>query len=565
MGRHPTFVHALLAHAQAQPDGIALIFDDGEKPYTVWTWSQLIDACGRGLDALRRCGLKPGDRVVLLGGNDPHTIALAMGAFGGGIIPAIVHPPLRTHAEATRVQLETIVGTASPSLLVVPRVLEGIVATDVATGSAEDLLAEATPMELLAQDPDAAAYLQFSSGTTGAQRAVALSAGAIARNAWATWAAIGEISDDVWVSWLPVYHDMGWVGGVLVPLIRGIPTVLMPTSSFLQQPSRWIRTIDRHRGRCTVAPNFAYTLVSKRFRREALAGIDLSCLRAAFNGAEPVYPQTVQLFEETFGSAGLPRHTVYPVYGLAEVTLSALYWRLGEPIRVDRVSRDSLGKGRADPALCTEDTVEFVSVGRAVRGLSIRVTRPRDRMSQPVEALGEREVGELEVSGNSVMECYWNDDLETSKVWDGMWLRTGDLGYVADGDFFICGRSKDIIKRFGQTVFPGDVEYAAASAPGIKAGRFTCLGIHDPTLATERIWLVVEAHLEDEADLQILAQRVRSHVIGHTNVKVDGVSVVPLGFIEKTSSGKVRRFVVREKLAQLQRSDTPPPGVGRWP
>ena len=413
--------------------------------------------------------------------------------------------------------------------------------------------------ELLSPEPDATVYLQFSSGSTGVQKAVQVGAWAQAANATAIGLAIGLGANESWLVWLPIYHDMGLMSGVVLPLYHGVPSVLLSPECFLERPLAWLSAISDYRAALTVAPNFAYALATRRATRERMAGLDLSCLRLAFNGAEPVLPDTIDQFESTFGAVGLRPHTIYPVYGLAENTLAAAFWHCGQPYRVDVVTRAGLARHVAEPAGAGERrSVRLVSVGSALHGHELRVVAPEG------QELGERQVGEVEVRGPSQMLGYWGDAAQSAMACHDGWLRTGDLGYLGEGDLFICGRQKDIVIRFGENFFPADLEQLAASAPGTHPGRVAVIGLADTTWATERVWLLVEAEAQGKA-AEILAASVRAHVLAASGFKFDGVTVVPRGFIEKTSSGKTRRLACREKLLTWHRMNAPLPNVGRWP
>ncbi len=558
--RHGTIIDALLAHAERDASRPFITFDPIEGDPIAWTYGDTLQAARRAAGALAAHGLTAGDRLVIVGRNDANTASLLLGAMGSGILPAIVHPPLRADVDAARAQMRGITGRAEPKLVVAPTAMHAAFPEGTRVLSARKALdGDDESRDLIAPDPTDVAYLQFSSGTTGAQKAVMIPAGALARNADATGTAANVHDDDTWLIWLPLYHDMGLMSGFLVPLYFGHRSVLLPPQRFVERPMMWMQAVSGYRATTTVAPNFAYALTSRRATPERLEGLDLSCLRVAYNGAETVSADTVKRFEKTFAPAGLRANTVYPVYGLAEFTLSAVFWRVNEPIRVDEVERNALALGVAEPVSQDERrVVRLVSVGGAIDGHSCRV------VAEDGSVCGNRKVGELQMKGPSAMVGYLGDAEASAAAFDGDWLRTGDMAYVAGGDLFICGRKKDIIIRYGENFYPMDLEAAASSAPGVKPGRLTVLGVEDPSMATERVWLILESkEVGDSA--YALAQSVRSAVIESAGFKFDGVAVVSPGWIEKTSSGKIRRFVCRGKLGAMFRQGKPPPSVGRWP
>ncbi|MFC1610224.1 AMP-binding protein [Myxococcota bacterium] len=556
--RYPTVVDALLAHADRAPDRLFVSFGS-EPTLETWTFGETVEKARMAAGALVGHNLRPGDRLVIVGRNTPTTGALLLGAMGCGVIPAVVHPPLRADARAAQRLLQRVITKAEPALVVARRELWPA-PTGVKLATAEELLGAGAPAaDLVPPDPDSVVYLQFSSGTTGAQKAVAISANAQAANAEATYTHVGEREEETWVIWLPLFHDMGLMTGYLVPLFFGHRTILMRPERFVERPMSWMQTIHAHRGTMTCAPNFAYGLAARRARPDRIRDLDLSCLRVAYNGAEMVSADTVERFESAFAPTGLAPNTVLPVYGLAELTLSAVFWHAGEPKLVDRVTRAGLGRGVAEPASPDDRrAMRVVSVGRALRGHRARVV---DETGMDAK---DRQVGELWVAGASRAAGYWRDPALTAEVFTGGWVRTGDLAYSANGELFICGRSKDVVVRFGENFFPADLEMAVTDGPGVKPGRLAVLGVEDTGMATERVWLVVETDLEAE-DAYGLARDIRRHVVEKAGFKFDGVSCVPRGFIEKTSSGKVKRFNCRDKLATMFRSGSPPPTVGRWP
>ncbi|MBI5510122.1 MAG: AMP-binding protein [Deltaproteobacteria bacterium] len=556
-----TIIEAFLAHARARPEASFATFIGSSPPDVTWTFGQALEQARRAAGGLVAEGLGAGDRVVIVGGNEPAVAAVLLGAMGRGMVPAVVHPPIRAEAKAAATYLENIVVKAEPALVVVA---SAEIAASVGGGrrlrtAAELLTSAAPPVELQPPAESAPAYIQFSSGSTGAAKAVLLCAGAQAQNAYATGVEIRAQDDETWVIWLPLYHDMGLMSGLLIPLFLGHRTVLLAPERFVERPVAWLQAIDLHRGTLTVAPNFAYALVARRASPERLAGLDLSCLRVAFNGAEMVLADTVARFEAALAPVGLRPDTVFPVYGLAEFTLSACYWDVGRPILVDHVARGDLARGYAAPALENDRrATSFVSVGHPVAGHRLRVVDDRGQECQ------EREVGEIQLAGRSRMLGYVGDPALSAATMAGEWLLTGDLGYVAAGQVFVCGRKKDLVIRFGENFYPADLESVAATAPGVRAGRLAVLGVADLRLATERVWLVIEAELEPAAAYE-LAAAVRAFVLEAAGFKFDGISVVPPGFIDKTSSGKVRRYAVRDKLLVLFGRGTPPPSVGRFP
>jgi 1-acyl-sn-glycerol-3-phosphate acyltransferase len=266
--------------------------------------------------------------------------------------------------------------------------------------------------------------------------------------------------DDVTVSWLPLYHDMGLIGAWLGTLYHAVPLVLMSPLAFIGRPARWLEAIHRHQGTITAAPNFAFDLCTRRIRDEELAGLDLSCLRAVYNGAEAVSPTTMERFIERFGSIGFRREAMMPVYGLAESSVALTFPPLGRAPLVDTVDRRLLARsGRAEPMEPgTTGTKSFVACGRPLPLHEVRIVDEQDR------ELPDRQEGHIQFKGPSATRGYLRNPEATARLLHGDWLDTGDLGYVAGGDLYVTGRAKDIIIKAGRNIYPEELEEAVGMA-----------------------------------------------------------------------------------------------------
>ncbi|MNT00201.1 putative ligase [compost metagenome] len=325
---------------------------------------------------------------------------------------------------------------------------------------------------------------------------------------------------------------MGLIGGLLMPLFCGNPLVLLSPQSFLLDPKRWLWAIHRRRATISTAPNFAYQLIAARIADEELQGLDLSCWRLALNGAEPVSPTTMDAFAARLAPHGFAPNALSPVYGLAEVALGAVFPDLGRGPRLDRVDAEVLsGDRRAQPAA---DGPAFASVGRPLPGFDVRVA------GDDGLALSERQVGEIQLQGPSVMAGYLDAPEATEQAFQDGWLRTGDLGYMADGELFIVGRSKDVILKGGRNYAPQDLERAAEQVPGIRKGCVIAFGVADAALGTEVVVLVCESKEPPDAH-DALAKAVQRRVAEAVGLQPDTVTVVPPGTVPKTSSGKLQR------------------------
>ena len=410
--------------------------------------------------------------------------------------------------------------------------------------SCEDLeprapLEPVEPLEPFEPSLDALALVQFTSGSTSAPRGVALSHRNLSANIDAINgpSGLGTSSRDSAVSWLPLYHDMGLVGMALGPLYAARPGVLLPPRSFVRRPAEWLKAISRHRATVSFAPNFAYELAVRRVKDRDLDGMDLSCWRIAGCGAEPVSAPTLAAFAERFAAAGFRAGSFYPCYGLAEHVLAASLPPRDRPPRVVHVSVEQLATRRqAVVTHAGESTVSLVGCGRALPGHEIRIVGD----AGPVA--GEREVGEIALAGPSVMLGYYGDAEATEQAIRHGWLYTGDLGFMADGELFVCGRVKDVIIVNGRKYHPQDLEWAVSGLAGIGRGGVVAFGTAAPG-AADRVVMVVERSGAAAGDG--LVDAIRRRIGDAFGLYVDTVALVPNGSIGRTTSGKVQRAATK--------------------
>jgi acyl-CoA synthetase (AMP-forming)/AMP-acid ligase II len=322
------------------------------------------------------------------------------------------------------------------------------------------------------------------------------------------------------VSWLPLYHDMGLIGCALLAVCRPASLTLIPPELFIARPALWLRALSRTRAPVSAAPNFAYAFCTERVRDDEMEGVDLSAWRFALNGSEPVSATTLRKFVTRFAQWGLRPEALTPVYGLAEATLAVTFSDWRTPFRAARFDRAALADGRAVSA---GDGMELVSVGRPVPGVSV---------SAPVDA-----VGPILVKGPSVMTGYLHQPERTaSTIVDG-WLDTGDLGFMHEGELYVCGRTRDVVILRGRNYMPHEIEQALDTTPGVRSGGVAAVGHREEDGEEERLIVFVEAR---EAD-SVLAQRCRETILAATGLDPALVVVLPAGALPSTSSGKIRR------------------------
>jgi 1-acyl-sn-glycerol-3-phosphate acyltransferase len=391
-------------------------------------------------------------------------------------------------------------------------------------------------------EPADTAFLQYTSGSTGNPKGVVLSHANLLANirAWSSAAALD--SDDVCVSWLPLYHDMGLIGTWLGSLTNAGLLVLMSPIDFLARPERWLWAIHRHRGTITAAPNFAFELCLRRLGSVDLAGLDLSSWRLAANGAEPVSAQTLKRFCEGFAPFGFDPKALNAVYGLAENSVGLAIPPLGRGPLVDRVVRERFMNGAyAQPAAPEDDkAVDIVACGRPLPGHEIRVVDASDR------ELAERHIGRIQFRGPSATVGYLNNPEETARLFCGNWLNTGDLGYMAEGEIYLTGRAKDMIIRGGQNIYPYELEEAIGNLPGIRKGCVAVFGVPDPASGTERLVAVAETREQDESAKERLSREINEIALSRLGMPADDIVLTRPQDVLKTSSGKIRRAATRE-------------------
>ena len=537
------------ASVRAAPEEVAVIIDrKGSPPDVVERRDCLLGAAAFAA-AYRSRGLGAGDRVVLILPTSREFLHAFWGCLLAGAVPVPVYPPLpgpRFPAGVDR--LRGILAAARPGAVVTIPILGEILAG--AGLSLPDPLfegeADADPSAFLEAPPPSGpepALIQFTSGSTRSPRGCVLSHRAIIRNAQAILDAI-DLSDGEairQVQWLPLYHDMGLMAALFLPLAPGAVgnrgyTVLQPPEEFLTDPVRWLELLSRYRAHYSAAPNFALGLVARK-----LAGscpeIDLSGVRGIVVGAEPVVPETVRAFLDALAPAGLRPEAIRVAWGLAEnvcfTTMS------GPGLRVDRVDPRRLREsGMAVPVPDGRTSAAVPCVGRAYPGASLRVVDGRGR---PVP---DRVVGGVELRSPSRMDGYFEDARATEEAFRGPWLRTGDLGYLEGEDLHLVGRSKDLIITCGRNILPQDLEQAVDGLPGIRSGNVAAFGVPGPE-GTERVAVVAETR--GEVDPAELVAAVRERCRDRVGVVPRIVELVRSGQVPKTSSGKLQRGLARER------------------
>ena len=458
--RHVSLVSALetAAITGRAEDGLVIVGLDEREHF--YHWSTIRDRAERSAASLIRAGVRPGDRVALILTTSVHFMDALFGALLASAVPVPLYPPLRLgrlreYEDATLRMLQMVGARVLVDEARVRPVLGPIVARARLIEIDAASLAETDARAALQPDADALGLIQFSSGSTIAPKAVALTHAQVLAQCAAIEAMVHDRLDNTGVgcSWLPLYHDMGLIGGLFTALTLPGRLVLLSPEHFLAKPALWLRAISRHRAFISPAPNFAYALCTERVRDAELAGVDLSAWSLALNGGEPVVARTLDAFATRFAPFGFDRRALVPVYGLSEAALAVTFAPAGRRARSRRF-----------------DCRDVMSVGEPVPGCRVRVTGPE------TQELADGEEGLVEVQGASVMQGYYANPAATARALRAGWLDTGNRGFIEDGELYVTGRAKDIVIVRGQNHAPQEFEEALAGFDGLRPGHVVAVG-----------------------------------------------------------------------------------------
>lgn len=517
-------------------------FVGAEEPLRV-PWAQIHEDASAMAAGLQARDVGPGAHVALLGPTSRALVTAIQAVWLAGGTTVILPLPMRMSSLEDFVdQTHQRIASADARLVLIDRELAPYVTER--PGSApmvllDELVGRSNHFEAPVIDPASLAIVQFTSGSTSEPKGVMLPHHVVGANLDGMQAAARFDPDhDVLVSWLPLYHDMGLVGILTVCMTTGADLVLGGPQDFMASPARWMQWLSDHRGTITAGPNFSYALATRALKR--LEGLDLSPLRIALNGAEPVDPRAVEAFVEAGARHGMRPGAVFPAFGMAEVSIAGTFPEPMSGLRTDDVDLRVLETERyaapSDPA--SAGTRRLARLGRPVPGLELRVVDPES--GRPRQ---EREVGELEIRGTSVTTGYYRRPEVTEATFHDGWLRTGDLAYLVDGELVLCGRIKDMIIVGGRNVFPEDVERSVANLDGVRAGNVIAFGV-DGRKGQEALVVVAESKSDDVAAVRSsMAARIRSAM----GLPAKDVVLVAPGSLPKTSSGKLQRSLCRSR------------------
>jgi acyl-CoA synthetase (AMP-forming)/AMP-acid ligase II/acyl carrier protein len=550
----------------SRSDQTAFTFlSDGETEAGQLTYRGL-DQRARAIATLLRKHLaQPGERVLLLYPPGLEYVSGFLGCLYAGMVAVPSYPPRLNRPDP---RLQRIAQDARARVaLTTPQILSNLEqrltnAPELASIrwlTTHDLdLAQAEEWTPPKSRPETLAFLQYTSGSTSQPRGVMVSHGNILHNLEQIRRFFGMDADSRGVIWLPPYHDMGLIGGVLETLYAGISTVLMPPTAFLQKPARWLQAISRYGGTISGAPNFAYDFCVEKITEEQKQGLDLSSWELAFSGAEPVYKETLERFARTFEPCGLRREALYACYGLAEATLIVTGGTKGTWPTIQTFAGDGLAQNKAIPSEPGEENFrELVSCGKPSADQQLLIVDP-----QTLRACPENQVGEIWLAGNSVAQGYWDRPDETVQTFgarltgsqEGPFMRTGDLGFLYQGELYIAGRAKDLIIIRGRNHYPQDIEQTVESSHGqLPASSGAAFSVE--VEGEERLVIVqeVDRHVKAE-DAPAIIAAIRQAVAEQHELQAYAVVLIRVGSIPRTSSFKIQRRACRN--AYLEGSQT---------
>ncbi len=545
-----TLVQVLQYHAEAHPERPHIGIWQGDRISEGFDYGELHGEALSVAHGLQQLGLAAGARVAIMLPTGLDFFRTFFGILYAGGIPVPIYPPFRRAQVEDHIRRQAgILNNAEVDVLVteaeirnVGSLLKGLVTSIRHVTTTSELCRDRKRLGRPHPTAEnAIALIQYTSGSTGDPKGVVLTHANLLANIRAMGTALDATSKDVFVSWLPLYHDMGLIGAWLGSLYFGARAVVMSPLTFLADPFRWLRAISQQRGTLSAAPNFAFELCMKSLSAESCEGLDLSSLRAVVNGAEPVSPSTIRRFIETFADVGFRPEALEPVYGLAESSVGLVFPPLGRKPVIDRVDRSALANsGIAKPAQSGDATaIEFVACGRPLINHQVRIV---DNMGLE---LPERQQGRLQFKGPSTTAGYFRNEDKTRDLFSGDWLESGDLAYIASGDVFLTGRVKDMIIRAGRNIYPHEVEEFVGSLDGVRKGCVAVFGSADPKSGSERLIVLAETRLQEQKELAALEKRIRDASLDILDLPPDAVILAPPHTVPKTSSGKIRRSAAK--------------------
>jgi fatty-acyl-CoA synthase len=571
------------------PERTAVTLLDPRRPEEPITYRRLIQGAAGYARILEQRGVQPGEVVVLVLQHGEDLIFSFFGAILYGAIPSIM-PFLTEKLSPERYQedMRSLIRITRPAAIVTYPDFMPVVTGTLGDGDSVRLVlssAEATPVEApdlaglpgLERSEDDIVLLQHSSGTTGLQKGVALAHRAVLNQLACYAEAIHMQPEDVIVSWLPLYHDMGLIAGFIMPILNRVPLVLMSPFDWVRAPYRLLQAVSKYSGTLTWLPNFAYNFCAQKIRERDLEGLDLSSWRLVINCSEPMRWESHQMFLKRFQPYGLRPEALATCYAMAENVFAVTQGGVNSAVIVDEIDqrtfitqrmaitrRISVASGVEIPVSVPVDTIKMLSAGLPISNTRVKVLEipPIDAEEGSLRCtLPDRHVGELALQSDCMLSGYFRRDDLTQKAFYEGWYLTGDLGYMVDGEVYVVGRKKDLIIVGGKNIYPQDLEMLAYQATGVHPGRAVAFGVFNPDMGTEDVVLVAEVDSEDPDERLRLEDEIRQRVTRGSDVSLRTVYLVGPKWIIKTSSGKTARLANRDKYLVEINDQSHPTGI----
>lgn len=549
-----TFSEILLKSYHEVPDRAALYLQAAGLDDQLISYEELLNRSSWYAQALESQGIQPGEVVVLILQHSQELIYSFFGAVLLGAIPSIM--PFLTEKlspERYRSDLSSLIGVTKPAAIVTYPEFEHEIHEALKKGSnvrAVIVVENAKSRDAVRADQfsglrrggDDIVLLQHSSGTTGLQKGVALSHRAVLNQLDAYGRALNISEEDVIVSWLPLYHDMGLVAGFLIPILSRVPLVLMSPFDWVRAPHRLMKAVSKYGGTLSWLPNFAYNFCAQRVRERDMDGVDLSTWRAIINCSEPVRVASHEVFYKKFKEYGLKETALQTSYAMAENVFGVTQSDISRSPVVEEIDRETFMIDRlARPAIDGRPTMKMMSSGQVLLNTRVRVL-DENRMDLPDGAIGE-----VALQSDCMLKGYYNRPDLTKKAFVDGWYLTGDYGYLIKGELFVTGRKKDMLIVGGRNVYPQDIESIAYEVNGVQQGRAVVFGLYDEHSGTEEVVLIAEIESRSEEERQRIADNLRRHVTKNSAIALRQVHIVEPKWILKTSSGKTARSANKEK------------------
>ncbi len=546
-----TLIDVLLLYGEESPEKPHIYFQHEDGQEEVITYGQLLKFALKVAGALKQRGLREGETVAIMLPTDPGFFYVFFGILLAGAVPVPIYPPFRMHMLEVYAKTEAhILNSAEVRALVtfdqaenLSRLLQTFVPSLKHVTTTKELLEGEELITPFIAKSENFALIQYTSGSTSDPKGVLLTHFNLMSNIRAWGKAIEVRPDDVAVSWLPLYHDMGLIGMWLGSLYFGVPLVLLTPFSFLNHPERWLWAIHYHRGTLSGAPNFAYELCVRKIDDAMMEGLDLSSWRMAANGAEKVYPRTLEQFATKFAAHGFKREALLPVYGLAESTVGLAIPKPGRSFHLDQVDRKQFEEERHAVPSQDKNALTFVACGTAIEGHEIRIVDENDN------ELPERHVGCLQFRGPSSMQGYYNNPKATAAAYHDGWIDSGDLAYQVDQEIYITGRRKDLIIKAGRNLYPAEIEELVGRVPGIRQGCVTAFAVESER-NTEQLVVVAETREKSVSEYATLREQINEAIVTALDIVPDHIVLVAPHAVPKPQAASCNVRLVKRCMCK---------------